>query len=149
MTPESAAQRIATLTADIRRHDELSRNRARPEIGDFEYDALKRELEELERQFPALMVPDSPTQRVGDDRAEGFVRTKHRLAMTTLDNTYDEGELRDFHARLAKLFGRDDLVYSVEPKIDGLQQGISSVFAVALSQPLLQTSIIWGRICCQ
>ena len=119
MTPESAAPRIATLTAEIRRHDELYRNRARPEIGDFEYDALKRELEELERQFPALMVPDSPTQRVGDDRAEGFVRTKHRLAMTTLDNTYDEGELRDFHTRLAKLFSRDDLVYSVEPKIDG------------------------------
>ena len=119
MTPESAAQRIATLTAEIRRHDELYRNRARPEIGDFEYDALKRELEELERQFPELMVPDSPTQRVGDDRADGFVRTKHRLAMTTLDNTYDEGELRDFHVRLAKLFGREDLVYSVEPKIDG------------------------------
>jgi len=119
MTPDTAAQRIATLTAEIRRHDELYRNRARPEIGDFEYDALKRELEALERQFPSLMVPDSPTQRVGDDRAEGFLRTKHRLAMTTLDNTYDEGELRDFHARLAKLFGRDDLVYSVEPKIDG------------------------------
>ena len=119
MTPDTAAQRIATLTAEIRRHDELYRNRARPEIGDFEYDALKRELEALERQFPALMVPDSPTQRVGDDRAEGFLRTKHRLAMTTLDNTYDEGELRDFHVRLAKLFGRDDLVYSVEPKIDG------------------------------
>ncbi len=119
MTPESAAQRIATLTAEIRRHDELYRNRARPEIGDFEYDALKRELEELERQFPEHMVPDSPTQRVGDDRADGFVRTKHRLAMTTLDNTYDEGELRDFHVRLAKLFGREDLVYSVEPKIDG------------------------------
>ena len=119
MTPESAAQRIAILTAEIRRHDELYRNRARPEIGDFEYDALKRELEELERQFPEHMVPDSPTQRVGDDRADGFVRTKHRLAMTTLDNTYDEGELRDFHVRLAKLFGREDLVYSVEPKIDG------------------------------
>ncbi|MEI6052857.1 MAG: NAD-dependent DNA ligase LigA, partial [Opitutaceae bacterium] len=119
MTPDSASLRIATLTAEIRRHDELYRNRARPEIGDFEYDALKRELEELERQFPALMVADSPTQRVGDDRSEGFVRTKHRLAMTTLDNTYDEGELRDFDTRLSKLFGREDLLYSVEPKIDG------------------------------
>ena len=119
MTNEAAQKRMAELTTEIRRHDELYRNRARPEIGDFEYDALKRELEELERQFPELQAADSPTQKVGDDRAEGFVRMKHRVAMTTLDNTYDEGELRDFHARLAKLFGREDLDYSVEPKIDG------------------------------
>jgi len=119
MTNEAAQKRMAELAAEIRRHDELYRNRARPEIGDFEYDALKRDLEELERQFPELLTADSPTQKVGDDRAEGFVRMKHRVAMTTLDNTYDEGELRDFHGRLAKLFGREDLDYSVEPKIDG------------------------------
>jgi DNA ligase (NAD+) len=119
MTSEAAQKRMAELTAEVRRHDELYRNRARPEIGDFEYDALKRELEELERQFPEWSAADSPTQKVGDDRAEGFVRMKHRVAMTTLDNTYDEGELRDFHARLAKLFGREELDYSVEPKIDG------------------------------
>jgi DNA ligase (NAD+) len=62
---------------------------------------------------------ESPTQRIGDDRAEGFVRVRHRQAMTTLDNTYDEGELREFHERLVRLVGRDDLVYSVEPKVDG------------------------------
>jgi DNA ligase (NAD+) len=57
---------------------------------------------------------------VGDDRSEGFVRVKHRLAMTTLDNTYDEGELREFNARLVKALGSTDLAYTVEPKIDGV-----------------------------
>jgi len=119
MNREAAAVRAATLRAEIARHEELYRKKDRPEIGDFEFDQLKRELTELEQEFPELLTADSPTQQIGDDRTEGFVRTKHRVAMTTLDNTYDEGELRDFHARLAKLFGREDLDYSVEPKIDG------------------------------
>ncbi len=119
MSPAEAAQRIAELRASVARHEELYRKHSRPEISDFEFDALKRELADLERQFPQFLTPDSPTQTLGDDRTEGFARARHRQAMTTLDNTYDEGELRDFHARLARLFGRDDLAYSVEPKIDG------------------------------
>lgn len=119
MTPLEAQARISDLRAQVARHDELYHRRAQPEIGDFEYDALKRELAELEGAWPEFALRDSPTQRVGDDRAEGFNRVKHRLAMTTLDNTYDEAELREFHARLARLFGREDLRYSVEPKIDG------------------------------
>jgi DNA ligase (NAD+) len=119
MSPAEAQARIAELRASVARHEELYRKHARPEIADFEFDALKRELAELEAHFPQFLTPDSPTQTLGDDRTEGFARVKHRQAMTTLDNTYDEGELRDFHARLARLFGRDDLAYSVEPKIDG------------------------------
>jgi DNA ligase (NAD+) len=119
MSPAEAKSRISELRASVARHEALYRKEARPEISDFEFDALKRELEDLERQFPELLAPDSPTQRVGDDRTEGFARVKHRQAMTTLDNTYDETELREFHARLAKLFGRDDLAFTVEPKIDG------------------------------
>ncbi|MBC8012212.1 MAG: NAD-dependent DNA ligase LigA [Burkholderiales bacterium] len=122
MTPAEASARIAALRAEVAAHDERYYREARPEISDFDYDRLKRELTDLEASFPAeaaALGNASPTRRVGDDRSEGFSRVKHRQAMTTLDNSYDESELRDFHARLAKLFGREDLAYSVEPKIDG------------------------------
>ena len=57
---------------------------------------------------------------MGDDRTEGFQRCRHRQPMQSLDNTYSEAELREFHARLARLLGREDLAYCVEPKLDGL-----------------------------
>lgn len=123
MSPAEAQTRIVELRAEVARHDELYHRRAKPEITDYDYDRLKQELAGLEKLFPAVVQAigvDSPTARVGDDRAEGFVRVKHRQAMTTLDNTYDEAELREFHARLAKILGADDLAYTVEPKIDGV-----------------------------
>ena len=123
MSPDQARQRIAELRAEVARHDELYYRRARPEITDFDYDRLKAELAALEARFPAeasAAGAETPTRRVGDDRAEGFVRARHRLAMTTLDNTYDEAELREFHARLVKALGVEDLAYTVEPKIDGV-----------------------------
>jgi DNA ligase (NAD+) len=123
MTPSEAKQRIASLRAEVTRNDELYYRRARPELNDPEYDRLKRELAELEARYPdaaAAAGPSSPTARVGDDRAEGFVAVRHRLPMQSLDNTYSEAELREFHARLARLLGREDLAYVVEPKIDGL-----------------------------
>jgi DNA ligase (NAD+) len=122
MTPAEAEKRIAALRTQVAHHDQRYYAQAKPEIGDFEYDALKRELADLEAAFPevaAALGGQSPTAHIGDDRAEGFVRARHRQAMTTLDNTYDEAELREFHARLARLCGQDELVYSVEPKIDG------------------------------
>lgn len=123
MSPAEAQTRIVELRAEVARHDELYHRRAKPEITDYDYDRLKQELAALEKRFPEVVQAigaDSPTARVGDDRAEGFVRVKHRQAMTTLDNTYDEAELREFHARLTKIFGTDDLAYTVEPKIDGV-----------------------------
>lgn len=119
MTSLEAQQRIAALRTEVARHEELYRKKSQPEISDFVFDQLARELADLEKAFPEFATADSPTQKIGDDRTEGFARARHRQAMTTLDNTYDEAELREFHARLAKLFGREDLVYSVEPKIDG------------------------------
>ena len=108
MTPEEAALRIATLRAEVARHDELYYRQARPELTDFAYDGLKAELARLERAFPEASATGapSPTARVGDDRAEGFARVRHRQAMTTLDNTYDEAELREFHDRLVRALGR-------------------------------------------
>jgi DNA ligase (NAD+) len=120
MSPAEARQRIADLRAQIEHHDELYYRRAKPEITDFEYDRLKAELAELEAAWPKLAAPDSPTQRVGDDRAQGFREVAHRQKMLSLDNTYNEAELRAFHARLVKLLETDDLRYTVEPKIDGL-----------------------------
>lgn len=123
MSPAEAQPRIAELRRLIAHHDELYYRRATPEITDFDYDKLKEELAGLERLFPEAaqsLGVDTPTARVGDDRTEGFARVKHRQAMTTLDNTYDESELREFHARLAKALGSEDLDYTVEPKIDGV-----------------------------
>lgn len=123
MNPVEAQVRIAELRAQVTQHDELYYRRAKPEITDLDYDRLKRELADLEKKFPqaALAVgAESPSQAVGDDRAEGFQTYRHRLAMQSLDNTYSETELREFHARLVKLLDRENLVYVVEPKIDGL-----------------------------
>lgn len=120
MTPSEAKTRLVHLRQELAAHDERYYRLARPEISDFEYDVLKAELADLEARFPDQPDASSPTRRVGDDRAEGFARVKHRLAMTTLDNTYDESELREFHARLVKALGSEELDYTVEPKIDGV-----------------------------
>src|SRR4051812_26467054 len=123
MNATEAQDKITALRSQVAHHDELYYRRAKPEITDFDYDQLKAELAKLEQAFPeaaAVAGAETPTARVGDDRSEGFVRAKHRQAMTTLDNTYDETELREFHARLAKILGTDDLAYTVEPKIDGV-----------------------------
>lgn len=120
MTPAAAKTRIAELRAEVARHDERYYRQAQPEISDFEYDRLKKELADLEAQFPQFASADSPTQKVGDDRVQGFQEVAHRQKMLSLDNTYNEEEVRAFHTRLAKLLGVDDLQYTVEPKIDGL-----------------------------
>lgn len=123
MTSAEAQDRIRQLRAEVSRHDELYYRNARPEISDFEYDRLRRELADLERAFPAEAMAageESPTRRIGDDRAQGFVRARHASAMTTLENTYDEAELREFDTRLVRTIGREPLEYTIEPKIDGV-----------------------------
>lgn len=96
--PESPAERLARLRADIARHDELYYRRAKPEISDYEYDLLKRELASLEADHPGLA---GPADKVGDDRVEGFAKARHGAPMLSLDNAYDEAEFRAFCARLA------------------------------------------------
>lgn len=120
MSPAEASKRIAHLRSQVESHDERYYRRAAPEISDFEYDILKAELADLERRFPQFARPDSPTQRVGDDRIQGFREVEHRQKMLSLDNTYNESEFRAFHARLGRLLDTGDLRYTVEPKIDGL-----------------------------
>ena len=120
MLPAEAHSRIVELRALIVRHDELYYRNAKPEITDFDYDLLKQELADLEKRYPQFASADSPTQRVGDDRALGFIEVAHRQKMLSLDNTYNEAEVRAFHTRLAKLLEAEELAYTVEPKIDGL-----------------------------
>ncbi len=120
MTPADAQKRIAELRAEVAHHAELYYRQAKPEISDYEYDQLERELADLEKQFPQFAAADSQTAKVGDDRVQGFKEVAHRQKMLSLDNTYSEEELRGFHARLVRLLDTDDLRYTVEPKIDGL-----------------------------
>lgn len=120
MTAAEAQEKIAALRAAVARHDELYYRRAQPELSDYDYDRLKRELADLEAAWPQFAAGESPTAAVGDDRTEGFATYRHRQPMQSLDNTYSEAELREFHARLVRLLERDDLGYVVEPKIDGL-----------------------------
>ena len=109
MTVAEAKKRIAALRAQVAKHDELYYRKAKPEVTDFAYDALKRERAGLEVQFPQFATKESPTTKVGDDRLEGFTTYRHRQPMQSLDNTYSEEEMRAFHQRLVKLFGRENL----------------------------------------
>ncbi len=115
---------VETLRREIRRHDELYYQQAKPEISDQQYDALLRKLTDLESAHPELVTPDSPTQRVGGKPLQSFASVRHAMAMISIDNTYSEGEVREFDQRVRKLLDAesDHSVYSYvcEPKIDGV-----------------------------
>ena len=116
-----AGDRIQQLRDEIRRHEELYYVHATPEISDQEFDALLRELQQLEATHPELLTPDSPTQRVGGRPAEGFVTVEHMAPMLSLDNAYNEEELRAFDERVRRGLGNSDAIeYVAELKIDGL-----------------------------
>jgi DNA ligase (NAD+) len=112
--------RVQELRATLDRHNRLYYVEAAPEISDFEYDQLLKELESLEKQFPELVTPDSPTQRVGGEPLAGFDRVPHAIPMLSLDNTYTRGEIRNLDTSLRKLAGKTPFTYVVEPKIDGV-----------------------------
>jgi DNA ligase (NAD+) len=120
MTPTEARERHAWLIREIREHDHRYYVLAQPAISDREYDALYRELLDLERRFPELTTPDSPSQRVGGQPLGEFQTVRHARPMLSLDNTYSEAEVRDFIARVAKALPGQSLEWTVEPKIDGV-----------------------------
>jgi DNA ligase (NAD+) len=119
-TPPSLPEEVERLRAEIRRHEHLYYVEARPEMSDAEFDALMKRLEEIERQHPSLVTPDSPTHRVGGAVAEEFPTVRHRVPMLSLDNTYTMDELREFDARVGRLLGNTRWDYVCELKIDGL-----------------------------
>ncbi|MBC8379757.1 MAG: NAD-dependent DNA ligase LigA [Planctomycetes bacterium] len=119
MTKDIQTQ-IQQLRAEIRRHDVLYYVHNTPEITDRQYDKLFAELKKLEAEHPDLITPDSPTQRVSEQPVEGFETVPHTVPMLSIDNTYNEEELREFDKRIAKGLETDKYDYAVEPKIDGL-----------------------------
>lgn len=116
---EEARRRVEELRSEIRKHDYHYYVLDNPLITDQEYDALMRELERLEKEFPELITPDSPTQRVGGAPLEQFRSVRHTTPLYSLANAFDAGELRDFDRRVRQLAGTK-VDYVVEPKIDGL-----------------------------
>jgi DNA ligase (NAD+) len=123
-TREKAETRIAALREEIRRHEHLYYALNRPEISDQEYDALERELRELESLHPDLVTPDSPTQRVGEKPSEAFPTVVHRTPMLSLDNTYSADELGEFQERIFRVVGKREIAYVAELKIDGLSMSL-------------------------
>ena len=114
------AKKIEALREKIRRHEYLYYVVDQPEISDAEFDELMRELKGLEAEHPDLITADSPTQRVGGKPREGFVKVPHSSPMLSLDNTYNEEELRDWERRVHELSGRQDVDYVCELKLDGM-----------------------------
>ncbi|MGD0843680.1 MAG: NAD-dependent DNA ligase LigA [Geobacteraceae bacterium] len=123
MEVNAAEARVRELRQEIERHNRYYYVLDRPEISDAEYDALFRELLELEARFPELVTPDSPTQRVGGLPLEKFVQVTHRSPMLSLENALSEEEMRDFDGRIKRYLGLPagrEIDYVCEPKMDGL-----------------------------
>jgi DNA ligase (NAD+) len=123
--PAEVASRAAELRAELDRHNRLYYVLDEPEVGDDVYDELLNELRDLEREFPTLQTPDSPTQRVGAPPLERFEPVTHHEPMLSLANSRNEEELRAWETRLANYLKRLDITasqfsYTTEPKIDGL-----------------------------
>jgi DNA ligase (NAD+) len=117
---KQAVKRVAQLREEIRKHDRLYHEEAAPIITDREYDRLYKELVDLETQFPDLVTPDSPTQRVGGKPLKAFEQVPHVIPMLSLDNTYSEEEVKNFYARLQRLLPNEKIPVVIEPKVDGV-----------------------------
>ena len=109
------------MREEIRRHNRLYHEQDDPEIPDSDYDALYRELRELEEEHPELVTADSPTQAVGSRPSDAFAPVEHGARMLSLENVFDAGELEEFDRRLAGLLDEEaERLYSAEPKLDGV-----------------------------
>ncbi len=117
---KEAAKRVTQLRAEIEEHNRRYYEEAAPTISDREYDALYRELSDLEKRFPKLAAADSPTQRVGEKALKAFAQITHRVPMLSLDNTYSEEEVTDFYRRLERLLPNKKIPVVIEPKVDGV-----------------------------
>ncbi|MEE4302666.1 MAG: NAD-dependent DNA ligase LigA [Wenzhouxiangella sp.] len=117
---KDAASRIETLREKIHEHNYRYYVLDDPIISDADYDRLLRELQELEAEHPDLVTEDSPTQRVGARPAEGFETVAHRIPMLSLGNAFSEDEVAEFDRRVRDTLDIDEVVYSAEPKLDGV-----------------------------
>ena len=115
---EKAKARAEELSKELKYHNDRYYNQDEPEISDYEYDMLLRELEQIEDEFPNLIKEDSPTQRVGGERAEKFSPVEHIVPMESLHDSFSVEELRDFDRKVRDIVNNP--AYVVEPKFDGL-----------------------------
>ena len=118
MNKNDAKKQIQKLRDEINYHNYQYYVENNPVISDYEYDMLLKQLEALETQYPDLISPDSPTQRVGGEPAKGFTTVEHKIPMLSLDNAYSYEELQEFDERVKKVV--TDVEYICEPKIDGV-----------------------------
>jgi DNA ligase (NAD+) len=134
LTEEEARAELAALAEEIAHHDRLYYTDAAPEISDADYDALRRRNSEVEARFPELIRSDSPTRRVGAAPAAGFAKVTHTRPMLSLENAFEETDVRDFFAGVRNFFRRtateaivaeDKIEIMAEPKIDGLSIALS------------------------
>jgi len=123
---KQAAQKIQKIRENIKYHEKKYYVDNDPQISDYEFDMLVKELEKLEKQFPELITPESPTQRVGEQPVTGFESVEHRTPMLSLDNCFSTEELREFEERIKRIIPGKKIEYVAELKIDGL--GISTIY---------------------
>jgi DNA ligase (NAD+) len=122
---KNVEQQIDKLRDEIRHHEHLYYVLDAPELPDADFDRLMQELKRLEAGHPELITPDSPTQRVGGKPREGFVKVTHSRPMLSLDNAYNEQELRDWDRRIRELAGSDKIEYVCEFKLDGMSLALT------------------------
>ncbi|HYC45944.1 MAG TPA: NAD-dependent DNA ligase LigA [Burkholderiales bacterium] len=133
MTPQDARARAAELREEIERHNHLYYALDAPVIADAEYDRLFRELQTLESQYPELVTPESPTQRVGGAPQTEFGQITHRVPMLSLQNAFEPEEVQAFDRRARESLRADIVEYAAEPKFDGLAINLTYVDGVLVS----------------
>ena len=127
LTRAEAAKELIRLAAKIAGHDRRYHGEDTPSISDAAYDALKRRNDEIERRFPDLVRADSPSHRVGSRPSEKFAKVVHARPMLSLDNAFSDEDIADFAARVRRFLGLkedDEIVFTAEPKIDGLSASL-------------------------
>lgn len=124
MDSQKALERIGFLRNELNRHNYLYYVKAQPEISDYDYDQLLRELIDLEKQFPEFDDPNSPSRRVGSDISQEFVQVRHKYPMLSLANAYSYSELTDFDNRIRKALP-EPFQYVCELKFDGVAIGLT------------------------
>src|ERR1700686_670485 len=121
LTEDEAAAEIERLAAEIAHHDRLYHQQDAPEISDAEYDALRRRNSQIEAGFPELIRADSPSRRGGASPSTGFAKVTHAVPMLSLENAFDEQDVRDFFAGIRNFFRRpEDVARVAEDAIEGM-----------------------------
>src|SRR5436190_14940319 len=122
--PQALQRRLEELRQQINHHNYRYYALDAPEVSDAEYDALFRELRDIETAHPELASPDSPTQRIGTAPQDAFGVVQHRVPMLSLANAFSPEDLKNWYTRVRNLAGREVEGFVLEPKLDGLAVSI-------------------------